>query len=163
MAKRGFSLVELLIVVAIILTIAAIAIPNLIHARMAANESSAVASLRVLNNAVVTYVMTYESGYPDNLNPLGPPPSGQRPSSAGADLVDEVLSSQNSSSPTAFHKSGYVFTYTAVGTYPNVSTYSISADPVARGSSGQRSFFTNEPLVIRFNPLVAATSTDSPL
>jgi type IV pilus assembly protein PilA len=162
MAKRGFSLIELLIVVAVILIIAAIAIPNLIHARMAANESSAVASLRVLNNAEVTYAMTYDSGYADNLHRLGPPASGQLPNSTSADLVDQVLSAQSGTGLT-FAKNGYGFTFNSTGAYPQVSSYSISADPAARGSSGQRSFFTNEPLVIRYNALAAATSSDGPL
>src|SRR5207249_2385065 len=148
--SRGFSLTELLVVVGIIMVIAAIAIPNLIRARIAANESSAVATLRVLNNAEVTYAMTYGSGYSDTLTRLGPPADGQQPSSTFADLVDQILSGQGPDGTGAsFAKDGYRYSYQIIGTYPDVRAYSINADPVLRGSSGQRSFFTNEPLVIR--------------
>ena len=76
---RGFSLIELLIVVAIILIIAAIAIPNLLRSRIAANQASAVGSLRTLNTAEVTYASTYNSGYAAALSYLGPPATGANP------------------------------------------------------------------------------------
>src|SRR5438445_12306709 len=102
--QKGFSLIELLIVVAIILIIAAIAIPNLLRSRMAANEASAVGSMRTINTAAVTYSSTYGIGYPGTLAKLGPTASA---TSTSADLLDSVLA--------AGTKSGYVFTYT-VGT-----------------------------------------------
>ena len=71
-SSRGFSLIELLIVVAIILIIAAIAIPNLLRSRIAANQASAVGSLRTLNTAEITYATTYNTGYTANLRELGP-------------------------------------------------------------------------------------------
>ena len=69
-SQKGFSLIELLIVVAIILIIAAIAIPNLLKARIAANEASAVGTLRTMNTAAVTYQSTYNNGFPRSLRPL---------------------------------------------------------------------------------------------
>lgn len=163
MVKRGFSLVELLIVVAIILVISAIAIPNLLRSRQAANESSAVANLRVLNNAEVTYALTYNSGYTSGLNALGPPSSGLATANA-ADLTDPVLSGlATQGSNTMFVKSGYVFRYVPNGAYPNIFSYTINADPTVRGSTGQRSFFTNEPLVIRANATSIASATDNPI
>ena len=71
--QKGFSLIELLIVVAIILIIAAIAIPNLLQSRIAANQASAVGSLRTLNTAQITYASTYNTGYSDSLANLAPP------------------------------------------------------------------------------------------
>jgi prepilin-type N-terminal cleavage/methylation domain-containing protein len=163
--QRGFSLIELLIVVAIILIIAAIAIPSLQRSRMAANEASAVAALRVLNNSEVTYAMTYNSGYTDGFNKLGPPAPGQLPTFDAADLVDDQLAGLGpGGTNTTFIKGGYIFTYTPGSTtFGSISFYSIAADPQLRGGTGQRSFFTNEPLVIRANNTAPATASDSPL
>ena len=100
--QKGFSLIELLIVVAIILIIAAIAIPNLLRAKIAANQASAVGSLRTLNTACIAFSTSYGQ-YPAALTNLGPVGSGTA-SSTSADLIDSVLS--------AGQKSGYVFTFT---------------------------------------------------
>jgi prepilin-type N-terminal cleavage/methylation domain-containing protein len=105
--QKGFSLIELLIVVAIILIIAAIAIPNLLRARISANEASAVSSLRTYNTACITYNSTY-GYYPPLASDLGPS-NGSIPTSTSADLLDQVL---GAATP---QKSGYNFTYT-VGT-----------------------------------------------
>src|SRR5256885_3374243 len=80
---RGFSLIELLIVVAIILIIAAIAIPNLLKSRMAANQASAVGSLRTIDSGEIMYASTYNTGYSPTLAALGPPASGNGGGSAG--------------------------------------------------------------------------------
>lgn len=141
--EKGFSLIELLIVVAIILIIAAIAIPNLLRSKMAANEASAVASLRTYNTAIVSYQTTYGTDPTTNFSQLGPATS---PSSAGADLVDNLL---GSAAPV---KSGYQFTYTP-GSAPSgstaISTYTITAIPLAQNTTGQRQFFTDQSGVIR--------------
>lgn len=163
---KGFSLIELLIVVAIILIIAAIAIPNLVRSRIAANEASSVSTLRMLNNAEVTFALTFSSGYTENFTRLGPPLSGQQADVTRADLVDPVLAGLGpGGTATTFTKGGYTFVYVPIGgtTLGAVTSYQITADPLIRGSSGQRSFFTNEPLLIRFNASTAATVSDAPL
>jgi len=139
--QKGFSLIELLIVVAIILIIAAIAIPNLMRAKMAANEASAVASLRTYNTSIVAYQTTYATDPITNLAQLGPlTGGGTTPSSASADLVDSLL---GSATPI---KSGYSFTYKPVSATP-VTQYSILAQPQS-SSTGQRYFLTNQSGVI---------------
>ena len=151
--QKGFSLIELLIVVAIILIIAAIAIPNLLRSRMAANESSAVGSVRTINTASVTYSTTYPSaGYPTTLAHLAPAASA---SSTAADLIDSVLSGGT--------KSGYTFTMTAgTGASTPQTSYTVSAAPVST-SSGTRGFYSDQSGVIRGDASGTATSTSAPL
>ena len=151
--QKGFSLIELLIVVAIILIIAAIAIPNLLRSRMAANEASAVGSLRTINTACVTYSTTYGIGFPTSLNALG---TSGGVSSTSAQLIDNVLGGGA--------KSGYTFSYSAGALAGGVTpTYSVTATPITAGQTGQRGFFTDQSGVIRFNVSAAATVSDSPL
>jgi prepilin-type N-terminal cleavage/methylation domain-containing protein len=151
--QKGFSLIELLIVVAIILIIAAIAIPNLLRSRMAANEASAVGSIRTLNTSAVTYSSTYPgAGYPATLVTMG----GASPctaTSTNACLIDAVLG--------AGTKSGYTFKWTGDGATPSVG-YSITAIPVSVGTSGQRAFFSDQSGVIRYNAAGAGASVADP-
>ncbi len=154
---RGFSLIELLIVVAIILIIAAIAIPNLLRSRIAANEASAVGSMRTINTAEVTYSTTYPDCGFTSLTNLG----GSGGSATGAGLIDAVLASGT--------KSGYSFNAAASGgsgtcgggSTPN-TTYTLTGGPLS-AQTGQRYFFTDQSGVIRYNTSNAATAADNPL
>jgi type IV pilus assembly protein PilA len=163
--NKGFSLIELLIVVAIILIIAAIAIPNLLRSRIAANEASATATMRTLTTSEITYASTYNSGFTANLTMLGTPGAGNQPTNNLADLVDPVLSGNGpGGTATSFTKNGYIFTYgTGAQAYPQVSSYSVNGDPMARGSSGQRSFFSDQSAVVHANATAQATATDNPI
>ena len=147
--QKGFSLIELLIVVAIILIIAAIAIPNLLRSRIAANEASAVGSVRTLNTAEVTYASTYPNLGFVALASLG----GAGGASSAAGLLDNVLASGA--------KSGYNFTVTPSGGTPNTQ-YTTNGDPQS-AQTGQRHFFSDQSGVIRFNVSGSAAITDSPL
>ena len=151
-AHKGFSLIELLIVVAIILIIAAIAIPNFLHSKIAANQSSAVGSMRSLNTACVSYSTSYGL-FPTFLTDLGPVGSGGTTSSTSADLIDSVLASGS--------KSGYTFAYTA-GT--SNQSYSVTATPIIPASSGQNMYFTDQSGVIRTDASGAgATAASTPI
>lgn len=162
--SKGFSLIELLIVVAIILIIAAIAIPNLLRARIAANEASAVASLRTVNTAQVTYSMAYPTvGFAAALSNLGPSAGTgcASPSSTNACIVDYVLA-QAFSGGSSGSKSGYKFALASQvgsgGTGPNV-TYIAGAAPLNYNQSGVRRFCSVEDAVIRFDPNTAGSTT----
>jgi len=157
---RGFSLIELMIVVAIILIIAAIAIPNFMRSKMAANESSAVSAMRTITTAQISYNATYpDIGYASALSVLGPG-SGSDCTTAGAAtstnacLIDNVLQSGT--------KAGYHFVISGASGTP-VIVYAVNADPVAPGQSGQRHFYSDATGVIRYNASVQALVTDSPL
>jgi type IV pilus assembly protein PilA len=150
--QKGFSLIELLIVVAIILIIAAIAIPNLLRARMAANESSAVASIRTINTAMITYNSTYPTvGFAANLAALGGT-APCTPLQTAACLIDSVLS--------AGTKSGYTFAATGAGG-PPATTYYATGVPVTLNQTGIRSFCAFEDAVVRVQPTGAAIGSEA--
>jgi type IV pilus assembly protein PilA len=151
--QKGFSLIELLIVVAIILIIAAIAIPNLLRAKMSANEASAVATLRTLNTSAVAYSTTY-GAYPTNLVDLGPASS---PTSTAADLIDSVLAKDPAT------KSGYTFTWSGTASGGVISSYTLTAKPLTQGVTGQRGFFTDQSGVIRADVTGTASVSSTPL
>jgi prepilin-type N-terminal cleavage/methylation domain-containing protein len=155
--QKGFSLIELLIVVAIILIIAAIAIPNLIRSKMAANEASAVASLRTINTAEVTYNNTYPTTFATQaqLGPGAATCAGSGPTSTNACLIDNLLANAVS---TTVGKSGYYFVIAA-----GASTYTSQALPMTPGSTGTRSFCSDQNLVLFYmstgGACVAASAT----
>lgn len=150
--QKGFSLIELLLVVAVILIISAIAVPSFLRSRMRANEASAVASLRSIDTAAVTYSVSYPNlGFPAQLNLLG----GAEPctaSPASACLVDDTIAQGA--------KSGYAFVWIGDGAAPSVS-YTITGAPQAPGSSGQSMYCSDQTALIHVDPLGAACTNAS--
>lgn len=146
--QKGFSLIELLIVVAIILIIAAIAIPNLLRARMAANESSAVGSVRTIVTAEVSYSSTWGQGFAVSITNLGGA-SGCAASAATSCFLDPLLST------APFQKSGYTVSAAGLGGAGTVASpdtgFVAAAVPITLGTTGQRTFCSEESGVIRFD------------
>jgi|HubBroStandDraft_5_1064220.scaffolds.fasta_scaffold05140_4 type IV pilus assembly protein PilA len=157
---KGFSLIELLIVVAIILIIAAIAIPNLLRSRIAANESSAVSSIRTVNTAEATYQSTYPTvGFSSTLAALGPSASTgcTTPSSTNACLVDWIVAQ---ASVAGSPKSGYWFKDTPNAAVSGIIPgYTMSGIPASVNQTGVRGFCANEDAVIRFTAVGSSQVT----
>jgi type IV pilus assembly protein PilA len=152
---RGFSLIELLIVVAIILILAAIAIPNLLRSKISANEASAVASVRAITTAQVAYAQMYSSiGYADTLTKLGAPASGSSITPSNAGLLDWVLGC--TSQPC--QKSGYNFSISNT-TGPPIFTYTVNGTPVVQGSTGVRGFCSGTRMNITVDPAGGTSCT----
>jgi prepilin-type N-terminal cleavage/methylation domain-containing protein len=146
--KKGFSLIELLIVVAIILIIAAIAIPNLMRARIAANESAGASTVRTLNTAEVTYSTSYpSSGFSPNLTNLGP--NGKdctdptQVSNTSACLIDNVLGT------TPFVKGAFTYAITSGSTTAPIPDYLITATTIGTAMA-KKDYCSNVDAVVRF-------------
>jgi prepilin-type N-terminal cleavage/methylation domain-containing protein len=161
---KGFSLIELLIVVAIILIIAAIAIPNLLRARIAANESSAVGSTRTVNTAEIAYNSAYPTvGFATTLPSLAGTCTGSTlPTSTAACLIDNVLGGSNTPS-----KSGYSFTLTNAGTTSTPQgAYELEGKPITSNQTGVRYFCGSNDGVVRYGAAAFSNncqSTGTPL
>ena len=160
-AKKGFSLIELLVVMAIILILGAIGLPNMLRSIMTANETSAVESLRMLNEAAIQYSLSY-GGYPTALTQMGP---SSTPAATGgtvaypgaADLIDSRM--------VTGIKSGYNFNWVAGPTdaLNHTVSYSITATPIYPGVTGQRTFYTDTTGIIRSEISNVATASSSPI
>ncbi len=171
MRQSGFTLVELLIVITIILIIAAIAIPNLLHSKMAANEASAVGTLRTVSTASISYSSAYGNGFAPSLGVLGGKAGDTSATCDEALLLDSVLS--NNGSGNTITKSGYSFVYTpgialsikpASCTNAGVSAWQMTGVPQIFGTTGQRGFYVDQGNVITFTTDGSVpTNTNTPL
>jgi prepilin-type N-terminal cleavage/methylation domain-containing protein len=150
--QKGFSLLELMVTVSVIMIISAIAIPNLMRGKINANEAVALSSMRALNQACSAYWMEHYA-YPASLADLDP---GSASAPASLDLAGPELVSG--------YKSGYTFSYkvTSVDSSGRPQSYAIVADPVSRGYTGERGFYADDSGPIRVNPTGMATSASPP-
>jgi type IV pilus assembly protein PilA len=146
-AQRGFSLIELLIVIAIILIIAAIAVPKLNNQRMQAQEMAAIRQIHAIHTAQIQYYSQF-GRYAANLTELGPPASGAAGPQA-ADLLPRTL--------TEGKNTGYMFTVQPIPT-----GYAVNANPEMFGSSGRRTFYSDQTQVIRQNWSQEPANVNSP-
>jgi prepilin-type N-terminal cleavage/methylation domain-containing protein len=145
--RRGFSLIELLIVIAIILIIITIAVPKYNRTQMYMRETAAVKAIQTIHQMEVQYQSQF-GRYANSLTELGPPQSGQ-PGPASADLIGRDLSEGE--------KTGYKFTLTGTP-----GGYIVNANPVSYGSSGSKSFYSDQTMVIRENNGPEPATANSP-
>ncbi|MGH9480837.1 MAG: type II secretion system protein [Terriglobales bacterium] len=150
----GFSLIELLIAVAIIMIIMAIALPQLGTLRRNTNATAAEGNLKTLATVLNAYATEYPNvGYPPTLLALGPPTSGSPDGSSAANLIDEVMAKAGTAP-----KQGYLFTYTPASGTP-CTAYTLTAAP--QGGAGKRFFFMDEEGAIRFSDNSPATASSA--
>ena len=150
----GLTLIELVIVVAIILIIAAIAIPGYLSSKIEADEMAARAALRSINTAEAIYKSTYNHGYSATLEELGPPPSGSV-NAAAAGLIDGALA--------AGSQKGYEFTYKAAPAgSSSIPAYSVTASPATPGVTGRNYYATDQSNVIRRSGSLPVSNSGAP-
>lgn len=144
--ENGYSLIELLVVMAIILLIAAIAIPNYFRSKIAANEAATVNNMRGMTTSLTVYALTFkECGYPNTLSKLRP---ASPPTNAAANLLEAGMAQD------AFYRTGYNYNYVLLGGVGDCvgapgNDFEIEARPAVRGRTGMRGFYVNTTLVIR--------------
>ncbi len=165
--RKGFSLIELLVVVAIILALSSISITYVLQARIAANEAVALTHMRTIQNAEYIYFSTYDVGFSDTLAELGPPAGGAPADDTAADLIPADLADGV--------KAGYTFTYSPVGSPPaggkkkkkkkkmKAQLFTMTADPQADGITGNYHYYVDESNLFRREWRATATINSGPV